>query len=154
MIIKGIENQQVEIRVEGYEFPDIKNGYDGNWLEIFIDVKTKERKWQRTDPALLTWEVEYLIEWFETLAENKKPKWYKLNDFTEPNLSFEIINDYNESLKKFKIIFDLEFRPPNSDDESEYYVEFWASNEELKKIAKDFETELKKYPQRKTQQIK
>lgn len=154
MIIYGIENQQVEIRVEGYEFPDINSSYDDNWLSIFIDVQTKNHKWQSTFPSLLTWEIEGLVEWFETLAENKKPKWYKLNYFTEPNLSFEILNDYTDSLKKFRIIFDLEFRPPNSDDDTNYFIEFWASNEELKKIAKNFETELKKYPQRKALSIK
>lgn len=149
MIIKGVDNQSVELRIVNYEFPASRDKeYDGNWLTIYLNVKSKFGNWQVTDPSLLTWEVEELINWIRTLSINKNPD-YTEQEFIEPNLSFHLLNNYSYSIKQIRINFDLESRPKSADDDKEYFVILEANNNDLERIAIDLEKELKKYPVRK-----
>jgi hypothetical protein len=64
MTFQGIDNQTVELRVTNYQFPDISfDQYDSNWLNVYLKVESKLGNWQTIDPALLTWEVEEIIDW-------------------------------------------------------------------------------------------
>jgi len=149
MIIKGVDNQSVELRIVNYQFPTSRDKeYDGNWLNIYLNVKSEFGNWQVTDPSLLTWEVVELISWFRTLSSNEKPD-YTEQEFIEPNLSFHLQNNYSDSIKQIKIGFDLESRPQSADDDKEYFVILEANNNDLERIAIDLEKELKKYPVRK-----
>ena len=47
-----------------------------------------------------------------------------------------------------KIIFDLESRPKNADDEKEYYVECELNNMELKTVSENLKKELSSFPTR------
>jgi len=145
MIFNGIDNQTVEFKITNYEFPENTTcQYDSNWLLIFLKVNSHCGKWQTIDPALLTDEVKTIIEWFDNLSKNIKTK--SLN-FIEPNIEFEL-TEYNNDLKKIKIIFDLESRPKNADDKKEYYVECKLNNLELKEIAENLRNELNPFPTR------
>lgn len=149
MIIKGINNQTVELRIMNYQFPGTSNrDYDGNWLNIYLKVDSELGKWQTIDPSLLTWEVEELINWLHTLSNNIVPE-NKLLEFLEPNLSFELLSTPTDSVKQFKFIFQLESRPKSANEEDEYYVIFEANQEYLNQLANDLSSELKKYPMRK-----
>ncbi len=149
MIFEGVDNQLVEIRIMNYEFPESRDKeYDGNWLTIYLNVRSKLGNWQSIAPSLLTWEVEELILWFKTLSINKKPN-YTEQEFIEPNLSFQLLNNYSDSTKQIKIRFDLEFRPKNAEDNKEYFVLIEVNNNDLERIAFDFEKESNKYPIRK-----
>ena len=149
MIIEGINNQTVEIKITNYQFPDTKDReYDGNWLNIYLKVKSDMGNWQTVDPSLLTWEVQELIDWFEKLSRNEKPRW-KEQGFIEPNLSFSLLNSYDDFEKKFIIEFKLESGPLSAKDDDKYFVEFHANNLTLSDIAKGFRDELTKYPERK-----
>lgn len=149
MIIEGINNQTVEIRITNYQFPNTKDReYDGNWLNIYLKVKSDTGNWQTVDPSLLTWEVQELIDWFEQLSRNEKPRW-KEQGFVEPNLSFYLLNSHNDFEKKFIIEFKLESRPLSAKDDEKYFMEFHTTNSRLTDIAKGFRDELAKYPERK-----
>jgi hypothetical protein len=65
----------------------------------------------------------------------------------EPNLEFELTKKSTEE-KHIRIIFDLESRPQNADDEKEYFVDCVFNNDELKLIAKELEKEAEQYPTR------
>ncbi|TKG97033.1 hypothetical protein EYV94_00990 [Puteibacter caeruleilacunae] len=146
MIFNGINNQSVEFKVVNYQFPALRDkDYDGNWLTIYLNVKSEFGDWQVTDPLLLTWEIEDLIEWLMILSRNEKPE-YLHQEFIEPNLSFHLLSDSNNAIKEIKILFQLECVPKNVDGDKEYFVIFEANNEELKRIAEDLEKELEKYP--------
>ncbi len=68
MIFNGIDNQIVELRITNYQYPDINFGdWDGNWLLIYLNVKSNVGHWQTIDPSLTTWEVKELIDWFADL---------------------------------------------------------------------------------------
>jgi hypothetical protein len=148
MIFNGTNNQTVEFQILNYQFPEINDGdWDGNWLLIYLDVKSDLGNWQTTDPSLTTWDMQYLIDWFLSLSSDKELEENPLV-FVEPNLKFWFIRTENGK-KKVKIKFDLESRPKSADDHTKYFVDCEWTNEELKCIATELSTELKKYPERK-----
>ena len=146
MIFYGIDNQIVDFRITNYEFLESSDEYDKNWLLIYLQVKSKLGNWQTTDPSLLTWEVGELIDWFNTLLQNRQPNYINLN-FTEPNLSLELLENVSETAK-FRIKFDSESKPQSAKENNEYYVDCLADNLELKRIVNELEKELEKFPQR------
>jgi len=149
MIIEGIDNQTVEIKITNYQYPDsLDRDWDGNWLNVHLKVESKVGNWQTVDPSLTTWEIQELIDWFNDLANNTKPKWTDI-EFTEPNLSLYLQNDFDDINKLIRIKFDLESRPKSATVDKEYFVDFEANNSELKRLANDLTSELKRYPIRK-----
>lgn len=149
MIFTGVDNQTVEFKISNYQYPEITDGsWDGNWLNIYLNVKSKVGNWQTVDPSLTTWEVQELINWFDILSKNSKPEYFEIG-FTEPNLTFELLSNFNAEPKKIRIKFDLESRPQSATDDKEYFVDIVADNLELKRISEDIENELSKYPERK-----
>ena len=148
MIFNGINNQTVEIKIINYQFPnEIDDDWDNNWLNIYLEVKSDVGNWQTIDPSLTTWEVNELIDWFNTLSKDELPKYLMLR-FTEPNLSFELLDNKSKSLKLFRINFNLESRPQSATDDKEYFVDCLVDNQELKRIADELKIELDKYPKR------
>lgn len=152
MIFSGIDNQTVELRIMNYQYPEVIAGdWDGNWLNIYLNVKSNVGHWQTVDPSLTTWEVRDLINWFRDLSLNKKPDYIDIG-FTEPNLSFELLNSHESLGKLFRIKFNLESRPQSAKDEKEYFVDCLADNNELSRISADLKLEFERYPERKPSQ--
>lgn len=148
MIFNGINGQRVELKILGYESPEKINDYwDDNWLNIYLNVKSQIGDWEVTDPSLTTWEVQEIIDWFKTLADDQIPK-SRLLGFTEPNLSFTLLDNNNKLTRSFLISFHLESRPGFAADDKECYINFVANNQELREIADDLQAELNKYPER------
>jgi hypothetical protein len=142
------DNQTVELKIHNYEFPDsIDCKYDGNWLNIYLKVESKVGHWQTIDPSLVTWEVIALINWFRSLANNDNTI-TKEQEFSEPNISFYLLNNLTDQEKIIKIKFDFESRPKPAKEEIEYSVVFIADKIELDRIAYELETELQKFPAR------
>lgn len=149
MKIDGINSQTVELRIVNYQFPyTLDRDYDGNWLNIYLSVDSQLGKWQITDPSLLTWEVEELVDWLLTLSNNLEPN-YRHLEFIEPNLSFELLNYPTDLVKQIKLAFQLESRPKSAKEDDEYFVIFEADRDYLKQLASDLTSELKRYPMRK-----
>lgn len=143
----GKDGQQVEFRILGYQYPTGANDeWDNNWLRIYINVKSDVGFWQTVDPSLTAWEVRELIEWFNNLSQNRDVEFTEMM-FVEPNLSFVLL-EKSESLKTIQIRFDAESKPQSADEESEYFVNFRFSNQELATIASDLSKELSKFPVR------
>ena len=149
MIFSGVDSQTVELKITNYQFPDNQEGdWDGNWLNIYLKVDSKVGKWQTIDPSLTTWEVQEIIDWFDQLSTDKEPE-YRLMTFTEPNLSFELLNEPTDKNKLIRIKLDLECRPKSATDDKEYFVDISADKDELITIKKGLKDELNKYPERK-----
>lgn len=147
MIFTSADDTSFELRVIGYEFPAEQIAeYDSNWLNIRIDVAHPLGHWSRTGPALLTYEVQRLAEWFMALANGDRTQTER--SFLEPNLSFETVNDDTE---KLRISFRLEFSPPWTErwpGEERPYVEFPLSGINLKAAAVSLLQELSRFPHR------
>ncbi len=149
MTFKGINDQTVELKITNYQFPENQDGdWDGNWLNIYLKVDSKVGKWQTIDPSLTTWEVQEIIDWFDKLSADKEPE-FRLMTFTEPNLSFELLNEPTDNTKLIRIKFDLESRPKSAKDDKEYFVDISADKDKLIAIKKGLNDELSKYPERK-----
>lgn len=69
-------------------------------------------------------------------------------NFTEPNISFQLLNEYNSEKKTFRIKFDLDCRPRSATDDKEYYVDIIADSQELERLALELKKELAKFPER------
>lgn len=149
MTFNGIDNQSVELKITDYQFPKIVDGdYDSNWLNIYLNVKSKVGHWQTIDPSLTTWDMQRLINWFDNLSNNIEPEYLEIA-FLEPNLCFELLDRFNSQIKTIRIIFDYESKPKSASEEKEYFVDIIADNDELKRIKLDLEKELENYPERK-----
>ena len=148
MILKGIDNQKVELKIMGYQFPEINTpgDWDSNWLSVYIDVHSKIDNWQTVDPSLTTSEVREIIKWFRDLSLNKEVEYAQLG-FIEPNLEFNLI-DKDSNLKHIKMIFNAESKPKSAREDEEYCVDFRLSNNDLAKAADELENGLEKYPER------
>ena len=148
MILNCENDQTVELKIHNYEFPDTLNkDYDANWLDICLKIENPDWKWETIDPSLLTWDVKALIEWFKTIANNEKPKFTEISNL-EPNISFALLNEYSEKVKKFQIKLDAESRPPFAKNNAESCFIFNADEAELKRIITELENELEKFPVR------
>ena len=146
MIIKAVNNQIVEIRLLGYQFPhSLDKEWDGNWLNLYFKIESQVGNWQTTDPSLTTWEIQLLIDWLNELADNKQPKFIELG-FTEQNLSFKLQNDYTAINKIIRVKFDHGLRPYSAKEEKEYFVDFEADNFTLKMKAGELASELERFP--------
>jgi len=153
MIFQGIDKQSVELKITNYQFPENQDGdWDGNCLNIYLKVESKVGKWQTIDPSLTTWEVQEIIEWFDKITRDKEPE-YRLLTFTEPNLSFELLNEPTDNEKLIRIKFDLECRPKSATDDKEYFVDILADKNEIITIKERLKDELNKYPERKPTHI-
>jgi hypothetical protein len=148
MILRGINDQTVEFKITNYQYPEINDGdWDGNWLLIYLKVKSDLGNWQSHDPSLTTWEVKELIGWLTDLANNEKLRCNPI-EFTEPNLSFEYLETIDRD-KRFRMRFELESRPQSADTDKEYFVDFDYSLDGLKRLSADLTQELDKFPERK-----
>jgi hypothetical protein len=149
MTFTGIDNQTVDFRITNYQYPDtIDGGWDSNWLIIFLNVKSKIGNWQAIDPSLTTWEVQELINWFYKLSKSDHTECLNMS-FTEPNLSFELLDIQNKSQKKFRIKFALESRPKSAREGKDYFVDCVVDDNELSRLCEDLRAELDKFPERK-----
>ncbi|MHC9088459.1 WapI family immunity protein [Tenacibaculum sp. IMCC1] len=147
MIFKGINNQTVEFKITNYQFPEINDcEYDSNWLLVYLKVNSDCGNWETIDPSLLVRDLKDIIEWFEQLSNDIETDSDSLV-FMEPNLEFELIKNQLD-LKTVRIIFDLESRPLNANDDKEYYVDCEMDNVELKKVAEELTKELESFPER------
>jgi len=105
MIFHCKNGQFVELKITGYQFPEIlDDDWDSNWLMVYINVKSTKKNWNTTDPAITTFELRSLIKWFKSISENKIVKYKEMN-FTEPNISFILLNGFDSDKSRIKINF-------------------------------------------------
>ena len=150
MRIEGDPGDSFELNIVGYQYdgfdlPTVTDKWDRNWLRIHIQASSKGRMWQTVDTSLLTWEVDRVIEWFEEIASGKQIK--KVQEFTEPNLRFELRERNAESITLF-VFFELECRPARVPESEAVFVRLTCSLRELKSWARDLKRQLRKCPPR------
>lgn len=136
----------VEFGVAGYEFPQKnEDRWDSNWLMIAGSASLGGRKWEFCDPAMTTFELQELAEWFRALSEGAADK--NVIGFTEPNFEFEYLSD-----GKIRVFFELEVRPDWSKSDiagqSDVYVDGDVSGVELRKASATIVRMLNAFPER------
>ena len=96
-------NYNITLKIIEYEFEDGDNIYDKNWLIVEVIYYNKGNKTIKQFPALLTWEIDKIIQWLYKVKNNKKVK----------NLSFienEIEFKYLNSRIYIELCFDLSIK--------------------------------------------
>ena len=132
----------------GYQFPELADvEYDSNWLNVKIEVSHPRCKWLAVDPALLTYEVQWLIDWFRSVSAGRHEKPHLW--FTEPCLSFHLSPTKSDP-HKLVVQFSHEFRPPwaTEDLDEQHELVFPLQSINLMDAAESLEVELRRYPQR------
>jgi hypothetical protein len=134
-----------ELKIIGYEFPEIKNDYyDSNWLMVQIDIVSSQGIWNATFPALLTFEVEQLANWLNSIDSIKDdPQGCAL---IEPYLDFQFTTKANGQ-QFLNVSLGMEMLP-NWVTSNEFEIEFPVHEIDLPQIAKDLRLELERFPQR------
>src|SRR5713101_7925690 len=47
----------------------ITNDWDANWLNVRMVARDGGRHWTRTEPALMTWDLQRLVNWLRAAAD-------------------------------------------------------------------------------------
>ncbi len=143
MNLGKLGENQFSLHIVDYQFPDNRaNDYDANWLLIEIIVTTPNDQWQKTAPALLTWEVQSLISWLEAVNIDRED-WNCIN-FLEPNLSF-CLKGRDDDNVVLGVHLALEFKP-SRELSHETIVEIDCTHEELSAWIMDLKVQLAQFP--------
>ena len=69
-IITSAGRREASLRLDvlGYQFPDIEDGWDADWLMIRMAARDGQREWHVEDPALTTVEARELVAWLRRVA--------------------------------------------------------------------------------------
>ena len=151
MILRGRDLSTFELRVAGYQFPELDYDlWDSNWLMVEIEAApVDERPWVAADPSLLTWEVERLSLWLDALASRLSVE--DEEDFVEPNLRFEVIARENGTFI-LRVYFELELRPPwffaDAAGMDDLWMDLEVDSDDLRVAAEDLRRDLDRYPPR------
>jgi len=135
--------QSVEIVLDGYQFPHPGEEWDANWLNVTVRVTCGNRYWERTDPALLTWEACSLVGWLKDLIELQDGMEREIG-FIEPCLAFALRGD-GETLQ-LAVLLALEFSENRSLPDQEDEIIFPVKGLDLKTFAKALEADLWRFP--------
>ena len=150
MDIHGADGSAFQLKVVGYQFPQVvDDGWDSNWLRIYMSVTLPQGSWSVSDPFLTTFEVKSLANWFDSIVDHTQTE--QEIGFTEPNLSFAI-TETASGIPCLRIHFAIECLPPwvdrtNSRSEG-VFADFPLSEIDLRSAAAALRSELQLYPQR------
>lgn len=142
------KDEEFEMTVVGYEFPHLKQEpFDADWLNIHVDVKHSRGYWSKNYPCLLTWELDDLAEWLESIAATNPPRSEK--HFTEPELRFEWFGGINT----LRVHLHYSLRPSWSpyhgpNEEKDLFVQFTLTPQNLGELAVALRREIKQFPVR------
>jgi hypothetical protein len=151
LILRSRDLSEFELRVAGYQFPDFESDeFDANWLVIDVRVApADERAWEFRDPALLTWEVEGLCNWLESLSSGRAVEEKKV--FLEPNVRFEVAYRDQDTIT-LRVHFELESRPPwffaNAAGMDDLWLDLRVDSDDLRAAAEVLRRDLARFPQR------
>ena len=94
MELAGKNGDKFELTVIRYQFPHSSTDeWDPNWLIVRTHATIADHEWTSDDPALLTWEVEELANWLESLGNNHEVN--PLLDFVELNLDCRSFSNWS-----------------------------------------------------------
>jgi len=148
--LAGLEGNELELRVVGYQFPDDDvDPWDSNWLLVSLRVVSQAGTWEVVDPCLTTWEAKHLVRWLVNAAA-RDPGASPVT-FSEPNLVVSAgpkPGDPNRVL--LRAAFQLELRPPwaRASGGSELVVELDVGRAALARAAASLLGDLVRFPQR------
>ena len=132
----------------GYQFLELQYvEYDSNWLNVKIEATNERGRWSAIDPALLTYEVAWLIDWLRAVSAGNYEE--REQEFLEPGVSFHLSPMEGEP---HDLVIELayDFKPPwaTYDRDEQQQLFFPLTSVDLISAAQSLENQLRQYPQR------
>jgi hypothetical protein len=132
-----------ELNILDYECSDSPYFMDRNWLIVSLKTNYEQHDYVRTASILSTWELELLLKWMRSVADNHElsPKL----SFVDPALGFSNMspgqNDY-----RFRIKLSSDALPNWKRDRTPFYFRVAPDKSELQKAIVDLEKQLNRFP--------
>jgi hypothetical protein len=145
---------RLEFAIIGYQFPHIEGRKDdSNWLIIRISARGGDLTWSAEDPALLTWDVERLARTLDDVASGCSG--HTEVGFLEPCLEVHA-DPRDDGRVRLRVLFGYELYPPGrlgpGARDSDVYLDFDLTSEQLHAVATQLREELSRFPARPWQQ--
>lgn len=144
MKLTSTDGIELNLKILGYEFPEIKNGIDSNWLKLNLEIKGRGINLNETDPSLQASELEELTRWMMMLILGK----LEVNQYWQPlegNLTFEF-GGKKENIYLIRIYTHENF----SVGLNCFSLDFLYTDRELALVVKSLRRYQKDYPVRDT----
>lgn len=136
-----------ELTVVRYQFPELTEYWDANWLMMRGVVEHPAGSWNFVDPCMTTTELGTLARWFDSLAVPSSSRTPCI--FTEPNLAFELVSDPDPAIA---VRFSFESAPSWIRDRNSrldgVVLRFPLDANDPSRAASDLQAELKRFPVR------
>ena len=142
-LLQGKDGRRFEITLDGYEYPELpQDEWDANWLKVTVEVVDGPKRWKRSDPAALTWEICTLVTWLRSVKLNPREADCQLV-FTEPCLVFLL-----EGEKQDRFVIELDYNLSSTGEhvEGSDCLDFALDRLDLDALAAGLEKELKRFP--------
>jgi hypothetical protein len=138
-------NCTFELNILDYECTDSNSFMDRNWLLIGLKTQFQQQKMVCTAPLLSTWEIELLLNWMRSIADQRElsPRL----TFVEPALAFSNTSP-NEGDYQFRIRLSSDALPHWQTDNTAFYLPVETSKHELVQAISDLERQLQLFPVR------
>lgn len=147
MLLSGDDKNKIELKVIGYQFPQLEHEeYDSDWLRIQIHVTHPRGTWISIDACLLTWETAGLANWLQAIANGQSVD--EEESFMEPNLRFHLLDNN----AKLRLYFELECRPSWAPSDGAGMDDLWVDldvdPQQLLNAAESLRADLERFPVR------
>ena len=146
MTLIDVDGRSWTLSVLDYEFPRAgprSDKWDRNWVRVRLRWEDGTDSWERSDPALTTWDVRELVRWL-------RGHLIGTIEFLEPSLAFERVERTSLAM-----LLDHGLRPPASaqwtdagDTSAPVKVEFHSPPSDFVAAALSLAATAKEYPPR------
>lgn len=144
-VLSDRSGRSLALEILRYEFPDnLNDKYDANWLIVRMTAADGQERWTASDPALLTWELAWLITWLRNLADGGATA--DRLDFIEPCLAFEV--DGSGDAAQLTASLGYAFRSPGTPDFEETRLTMCPGAATLRGCADALAAALARFPLR------
>ena len=89
IVWKGANNHLFELDILDYQFPEITEEHDANWIILDVKATNELGTWHRQCACTFTWEIKYFSRWLEMVTQGFN-KEYTMDSY-EPGLSIKYI---------------------------------------------------------------
>jgi hypothetical protein len=72
---RGDNGDSFMLTVSGYEFPAELDGYDANWLTLFMSATNRSGNWTAQAACVLTWDLLSLSFWLTDIDDDEADSW-------------------------------------------------------------------------------
>ena len=144
------QNEAIVLQIVGYQFPEVSEDYDANWLNISFEIRTPEFQWQICNPCLLTWDVLRLVSWLRKAVTRDD---LSFKEFTGMENDFSIrYTTKSDAQCELRITLQHGCIPLDilnrEDTDTKLHLSFKLTNKELKRLADSTENAITSFPPR------